>query len=80
MRSDEGINWAINSFIKPNKKGANRKPRSRDTRENKKLRYCEYCNKTWEIGFGSVIHSYDHLPTYGLLRKKCKICKNKKGY
>tara|TARA_R110001599_G_C11853772_1_gene620953 strand:+ start:129 stop:353 length:225 start_codon:yes stop_codon:yes gene_type:complete len=68
------IDWVVNVFLK-NKKNKPRKYK----REAKKLKYCLHCKKTWEIGFGNVIHSYAHLPTYGLIRKKCRVCENKKG-
>ena len=79
MKSDDGIGWVIKSYLKPSKYDPKKRNINPAKNISKKLRYCMYCEKSWEIGFGCVIHSYDHLPTYGLLRKKCKICKNKKG-
>tara|TARA_R100000234_G_scaffold110262_2_gene82563 strand:- start:2748 stop:2987 length:240 start_codon:yes stop_codon:yes gene_type:complete len=78
MRDNVSIEWVINKFLQNSKKPKKR-TRNEHTRETKKLKYCYICEKSWEIGFGSVIHSYDHLPTYGLIRKKCKLCENKKG-
>lgn len=47
------------------------------TRESRRLKYCEDCERVWEVGFTGAVHSYGHLPTYGLLRKTCRICENK---
>ena len=44
-------------------------------KESNILKYCEDCKRVWEIGYTSSIHSYGHLPTLGLPRKKCKVCK-----
>lgn len=44
-------------------------------KESRRLKYCESCERVWEIGYTGSVHSYGHLPTYKLPRKTCRICK-----
>ena len=59
----------------------NRKKKiSKHNREYKKLKLCKLCGNTWEMTVTGSIARYSHLPTYGLLRSTCVICKrNKQG-
>ena len=43
-------------------------------RESRRLKFCETCKKVWEVAHQKKILRYDHLPTYGLIRKKCNMC------
>ena len=43
------------------------------------LYFCENCMSVWEISCTGSIHSYGHLPTYGLPRINCRVCENKTG-
>lgn len=77
---DKGIGWAINSLRSSDKmplanKGVNVKVSS----ETKRLKYCLQCCRVWEISYTGSISSYGHMPSYGLPRKDCMICKKEKG-
>ena len=43
-------------------------------KESRRLKYCESCERVWEIGYTGSVHSYGHLPTYKLPRKTCRLC------
>jgi len=44
------------------------------TTEFTRLKYCESCKFVWEIDITKKLMRYNHMPTYGLLRKNCKLC------
>jgi len=71
------IDWVIKSGKDWAKKyGSNSK--NTYTKESRRLKYCNSCKMVWEIStIGTGIHRYGHMPTYGLPRIVCRICKNK---
>ena len=60
------------------KKGSNELYRGyKDRKPFSDLYYCVKCKTTWErISSGSQVH-YNHLPTYGLSRVVCRVCKKR---
>ena len=46
--------------------------------EGKRLKYCNFCKKTWEPRTPeNPLTYYNDMPTFGLTRKICGQCKNK---
>tara|TARA_R100001082_G_scaffold106772_1_gene79953 strand:- start:650 stop:1090 length:441 start_codon:yes stop_codon:yes gene_type:complete len=70
------MEWVIRSLnIKKNMTKIRKGAKNYHHAEFTKLKFCENCKKTWERTCTGTIALYDHLPTYGLLRKSCDICK-----
>jgi len=69
------MDWVIKILSKP--KTLNRKIKNNYNYDQRRLRFCKDCKKVWELTWSKSLLYYDHLPTYGLPRKKCKYCKNK---
>ena len=72
------MDWILKTGKKIQVRNKKRK-KNVHTKEARRLKYCEKCKRVWEIGFTGSIHSYDHLPTYGLPRKTCKMCLGESG-
>ena len=73
----ESIQWVIDKFS--DRTSYSYRPKKRNLRnlhskEVRRLKNCEECNKTWEISTTGSILFYEHLPTYKMTRKKCKNC------
>jgi len=74
----KSIQWVIDKFSqRPNYSYIPKKSfmRNLHSREARRLKYCKECNKIWEISTTGSILFYEHMPTYGMTRKKCKNCK-----
>ena len=39
------------------------------------LKFCPQCNLVWSIAVGGSAIRYTDMPTYGLKRIVCKVCK-----
>ena len=83
---DNGENWIPQTKIHKQKKrktangsGTKEQEKNIHTRETRRLKYCTKCKRVWEISCTGSIHSYGHLPTYGLPRLNCRVCENKTG-
>jgi len=79
--SDKSIQWAIDKYLRRSHTVANevdKRSRNRYTKESRKLKYCPECDRVWEICTTGMVHRYDHLPTYGLMKKVCTFCKGVK--
>lgn len=74
---NNGISWVLNTG-RENKTNETKKRKGLNSmghiKESKRLKYCESCERVWEIGYTGSVHSYGHLPTYKLPRVTCKIC------
>lgn len=53
---------------------------TRHTAETRRLRYCNACSHVWEDGSSGMVLRYSHLPTWGLPRKNCGVCKKIKKH
>jgi|TARA_R100001530_G_scaffold2285_1_gene3834 hypothetical protein len=72
------MDWIINKEWKKDKVIL-RKERNHYAKDERRLKYCESCERVWENTYAGSQVSYGHLPTYGLPRITCKICnKNNK--
>ena len=73
------MEWVIRSLnTKKNMTKSKKGAKNYHHAEFTKLKFCKNCKKTWERTCTGTILSYNHLPTYGLLRKNCDKC-GKKG-
>ena len=70
------MDWIINKRINKELDPKKRYKRKRDTERTK---YCTKCKLVWEICLTGKLLFYDHLPTYGLIRKVCNKCQNKRA-
>mgnify|MGYP003116241663 CR=1 FL=1 len=43
--------------------------------EERRLKYCPECNLVWEISYTGHISRHSNMPTIGLKRITCKVCK-----
>ena len=78
MRTTESIQWVIDAYGRKGYRGRplqQKNNKNKFTKEARRLKYCKQCSHTWEIATSGVILFYQHLPTYGCKRKKCKRCK-----
>ena len=48
--------------------------------ETRRLRYCNACSHVWEDGDSGRVLRYRHLPTWGLPRNNCGVCKKIKKH
>ena len=85
MKWSEGSNLIKNRVDRENYRigwrGNANKPHSASNR----LKFCELCNRVWEIGYQSgngrryrKVLYYEDFPTYKLKRVACKHCKHEK--
>ena len=72
------MKWPYDSFyMKQRTKDQYRKIKKIAFRKENKIKFCNFCKKTWEISYEKTLLTYQHLPTYGKIRKKCPLCVKK---
>ena len=79
-KSEATIQWVIdvyNNDIRDTRKTFSGK-RNHYYKESKRLKVCTRCSFVWELKRTGACVRYDHLPTYGLKRAVCTLCKGYK--
>ena len=51
------------------------KNKNKKKKASNKLKFCKGCKMVWEIGMSKSMIKYDQMPTYGLKRVTCSMCK-----
>ncbi len=72
------IQWVIDAFndkVESNKRGERGKHGNQYIKESRRLKMCPNCNNVWETSFSGLCNRYNHMPTYGLKRALCTLCK-----
>ncbi len=72
------MNWIYEQFFKE-KIVLKKKSNNNYNAEYKRLKFCEACRHTWEKTVSGAVARYNHLSTYGLIRRDCDYCSTTKG-
>ena len=67
------MEWVIKKMLRPSPKTL--KHNANHAHIERKLKLCPSCDMVWSIATGGHAARYTGMPTYGLKRIKCTICK-----
>ena len=78
--SEENGYWILGGYAWENTRKSDYRKKSLKGGKNRRLRFCKECRVVWQEYFThkKKFITYPDMPTYGLERKKCKMCINKK--